>query len=430
MNKVCWLLCVFVALLLPVAGLAPAAQAQSAVLSADDIDYSRDEDSVTGRSRPEYDPQGIPVGAFRAYPSVGVTASYDDNVLRTPSDGKTDYFFSFAPDLNLVSQWSRHYLALHAGANRFQYSNLSSEDRTEWDVSAVGRLDIISGVGLSANLAKASTFESRTSRDQIGAAGPTPYQRSDARFIFSYDPYRFGVQVTGEFERYNYDETKLLPSFGGGVLNNDDRDRDVYQIQAKALYEFSPGYALFVRPGYRKVTYDLQTGRAAGRDSEGYTMDGGINLLLGQLVKGEIYFGYINQNLQGQEFQDLSGINYGAALRWYPTELITVRLDASRTPNVTTIVGASFSDERNVGVGIDYEARRNIIIQTDLTYTDTTLDGTTRRDEDFSARFGVRYLLNPYLVADTAFTRSVRNSTATGRGFSDDVVSFTLTAHI
>src|ERR1700712_320465 len=38
---------------------------------------------VMQRPRPEYDAKGIPLGAFRMFPSLDVNATYDDNVFRT-----------------------------------------------------------------------------------------------------------------------------------------------------------------------------------------------------------------------------------------------------------------------------------------------------------------------------------------------------------
>ena len=168
----------------------------------------------------------------------------------------------------------------------------------------------------------------------------------------------------------------------------------VYSMYTTAVYEFSPGYGVFVRPSFEKRVYDLDTGRAAGRDAQGYKLDGGVSLLLTRLITGEAYLGYINYDVEGINFPDLSGINFGAQLRWYPSELITVHLNASRTPNATTITGASVGDDHYVEVGADYEVLRNVILQGSVAYTDSLFRGTTRRDKDFGTLLGLRYLMN------------------------------------
>jgi hypothetical protein len=412
------------------AGNVGPAQSQIPNVELEDIESPLEDESVLGRPRPELDPLGVRLGGFLAFPSVALGASYDSNVLRKDSDAQHDWVFEMTPAFNLRSNWVRHYLAARASATRYRYSRLSSENRTEWNASAGGRLDILTGFNLSGAGSYESTFEERTSRDQAGAARPTPYTRSGARAALSYNPFRLGFQLGGELEHYDYGHTELVPEEGGGERNNDDRNRDVYSAYATALYEFSPGYGAFIRPSYEKRVYDLDTGRAAGRDSDAYKIDGGVSLLLTRLISGEAYLGYINYDFEGVNFQDLSGLNYGAQIRWFPTELITVHLNASRTPNATTITGASVGDDRYVSVGADYELLRNVIVQGSVAYTDSRFSGTERRDEDFGAQLGVRYLMNRYLTANLRIARTTRSSNVADAGFVDNILFVALRGHL
>jgi len=393
-----------------------------------DIETPLENESVLGRSRPEYDPIGLRLGGFLLFPTVDVGASYDSNVLRTDSDSQHDYIIQMTPRLNLRSNWIRHYLAARASATRYRYSRLSSENRTEWNASAGGRLDILTGFNLAGAASYESTFEDRTSRDQDGAARPTPYTQSGGRAALSYNPGRLGLQLGAEYEHYDYGHTELVPDFGGGERNNDDRNRDVYSMYATALYEFSPGYGAFVRPSFETRDYELNTGRAAGRDSNGFKLDGGVSLLLTRLITGEAYLGYIDYDFEG--FEDFSGINYGAALRWYPSELITVHLNASRTPNATTITGASVGDDNYVSVGADYELLRNVIVQGSIAYTDSRFSGTDRHDEDFATQLGLRYLMNRYITANLSVARTTRSSTSASAGFVDNILFVALRGHL
>jgi hypothetical protein len=395
-----------------------------------DIEAPFEDETVLGRSRPEYNPIGIPLGAFRAYPTANFGVAYDDNVLRTDSNAQHDWVFALTPGLYVRSDWVRHYLAARASATRYRYGRLSSENRTEWNATVGGRLDILTGFNLAGAGSYESTFEDRSSRDQDGAARPTPYTQSGARAAISYNPFRFGMQLGAAYERFDYGNTPLTPAFGGGERDNDDRDRDVYSMYTTAVYEFSPGYGVFVRPSFEKRVYDLDTGRAAGRDSTGYKVDGGVNLLLTRLVTGEAYLGYIHYDFEGANFADLSGVNFGARLLWSPTELITVHFNASRTPNATTIAGASVGDDRYVAVGADYELLRNVILRGNLEYTDSKFTGTSRRDEDFGAQLGVRYLMNRYLTANFGYSRTTRSSTSTGAGFVDNTLFLALRGHL
>jgi hypothetical protein len=392
-----------------------------------DIETPLERNSVLNRERPEYEPLGIRLGAFRVFPTANLNVVYDDNVLRTDSNALSDWAFSLTPAINVRSDWTRHYLAARASATRYRYARLSSENRTEWNATAGGRLDILTGFNLAGAASYDATYEDRTSRDQEGARRPTPYSETGARAAISYNPFRFGMQLGVGFQRYDYGHTELV---GGGERNNDDRDRDVYSMYTTAVYEFSPGYGVFIRPSFEKREYDLQTGRATGRDSTGYKIDSGVTLLLTQLVQGELFLGYINQDFEGANFADLSGLDFGGRIEWYPSELITVHFNASRTPNATTITGASVGDDRYVSVGADYELRRNVILRGGLAYTDSRFTGTSRRDQDVGAQIGVRYLMNRYLTADLTYLRTTRSSTSENSGFADNTLFLGLRGHL
>jgi len=429
MSKAWTLLCMGV-LSACIWGYASPAYSQSVGVNPDDIDSLPDEDSVLGRPRPEYSAQGVPLGGFRLYPAITLGTFYDDNVFRAASDKEGDTFFEFAPQLSLRSQWTRHSLGMRASATRYQFSKFSSENKTDWTIVGNGRVDIATGMAFSAALQHLSTSERRDSPDQINAAEPTPYEQTGAHLVFSYNPYRLGLQLAADFDRTTFGNTKVLAEAGGGEQDNHDRDRDDYTIVGTALYEFSPGYAAFLRPTYEKRIYDLQTARAQGRNTEGYRIDTGVNLLLSRLIRGEVYAGYIREDLEGPSFEDLSGLDYGASLQWFPSEVITVHLDASRIPAATTLVGASLRDDRTVEIGVDYEFRRNVIVQADFQYIDAQFEGITRHDRNFSTQVGVRYLLNPYLSANARFTHNNRDSTEGGRTFSDNVVAISVNAHL
>jgi len=238
------------------------------------------------------------------------------------------------------------------------------------------------------------------------------------------------VRLGGAFERYSFDPTKLTAAFGGGEQDNRDRNRDTFTAFITGLYEFSPGYGAFIRPSYSKRVYDVTSGRANGRDSDAYKVDGGLSLLLTELITGEAYLGYLRHDFAGANFEDLSGVDFGAAIKWYPSTLLTVHLDASRTPNATTLVGASSRDNRYVELGADYEVLLNLILQAGASYTNSQFDGIARRDEDINAFGGIRYLINSNFTVNANVVRSVRNSTEIGRGFVDHLLSFRITARL
>lgn len=372
---------------------------------------------VMARLRPAYDAKGLPVGGFRLRPALDVGASYDDNVYRTSTGKVSDAFFTINPSFRLTSQWSRHRLEIAGGMTQYLYDKRTSENRIDWYANADGRLDITRAASLSADGGYDVMHEPRYSADEPGgAAEPTQYARLHGGASFRYQPNRFGIELGGNYDRYRFDPTTLI---GGGVYNNADRNRDQLRATAKASYEFAPGYALFLRGTYDTRRFDTTAG--AARDSHGYRGDLGAKMFLSHLVQGEIFVGFSQQSFKAP-FKDVQAVDYGARLTWYATPLMTVHLTASRQFHDTTIAGASVTDDQAVGLSLDYELLRNLIIQSHVDLTDSRFVGTPRDDKLLEAGLTAKYLINRYMAAQMGYAFQRRSSSNEGQGFTDHVV--------
>src|SRR5262249_49567957 len=140
--------------------------------------------------------------------------------------------------------------------------------------------------------------------------------------------------------------------------------------------------------------FDLQTDRNGyNRGSHGYSLDGGAEFRLTDLLKGEAYAGYIEQDFH-TPLPNVSGVDFGAKLTWYPDALYTVHLSAERRLTDTTILGASLSDDRVVNLGVDYELLRNLILQGGVSYASSRFVGAPRNDTVWGASLQAQYLIN------------------------------------
>lgn len=376
----------------------------------------------------QYEAKGLPLGGFRLFPTLDLSANYDTNIYRTQSTTKNDYYFLENPGFNLQSQWGRHELDLFGALNAYQYSSLTNENHNDWNVGGRGRLDILRGIDLAGGGSYAILHESRTSPDQPGfAKTPTQFALSQADAVLEYHPYHFGFSLGGTIARYGYDPTTLI---GFPALNNTDRNRDEYVTYAKGSYEFSPGYAMFVQANYRDVQYDLTHDRnSLQRDNNGYSANFGLDMLVTDLVKGQIFVGYLNQRYQAP-LVDVSGFNFGANVDWSASALWTFHLMASRTLNGTTVNNASAQDDQMVRLGVDYSVLPNVMVQAHVGYTDSVFNGSPRDDKYTDTGIGVSYAMNHTVSAKLAYTFQNRDSTIPGQNFNDNVVAVGLNFHL
>lgn len=372
---------------------------------------------VMDRERPDYDAKGLPLGAgLRLKPSLDVGASIDDNVDRTSTAPQSDIYFTFAPSAVLSTDWAGGELQLTAGLARYQYASLTSENRTDWNVGLSTRADIWHDIGVSGSSSYGLYHEPRNSAEDAGnAATSTAYSLLHTDLGIEKQPDSFGVAVGGSFNRFDYRATPLI---GGGVQTNDDRDERTWGGYAKASYALDPDAAVFIRGSYDARRFDSAT----ARNSNGYRADLGADLFLSHLVRGEVFVGYVNLQFKAP-LPSIATVDYGAALHWYATDLLTVNLTAARTFNDTNIAGASVSDDKSFGLSLDYELLRNLIVQSHVGYTDSRFVGAGRTDRVLEAGLNVRYLLNRYMSADASYVWQDRSSNVVGGGFRDNTVS-------
>jgi hypothetical protein len=426
-EEVCLSLCSALA----VAVLLPASAFGQALTVPTYIGMTPEDVGVMDLARPEYDAKGIPLGGFRLFPTMTVSANYDDNAFRQPT-AQSDWFFEETPQLRLQSQWGRHFLEIYGGADNYNYDKFGHLNLTDWTTGADGRLDISRAFTASAAGSYGEYHESLESPNTVGfQESPNRYYKGHGEVTATYQPSALGFSAGASVDRYDWLDTQEI---GGGTLSNGDRNETESQAYLKSFYVFSPGYAGFIKASYDDRSFDDFFDRShLHRASNGYRVDGGLNVQLTHLIAGEFYLGYLEQHYAQDvptPLTNLSGLDYGVTLNWYATPVLTVRLTGSRTINDVIIDNASATDDKSIKLGADYEFRRDIIVQAHVSYIDSSFIGLSRRDEYPEAGVSVRYLMNRYMSWDLGYDYGERSSNSSGVDFKDNTVTLALNLHV
>lgn len=376
---------------------------------------------VLNRARPEYDAQGLPLGSFLLYPTLAFDLSGDDNIHRTTQSTLGDLFWTISPRLDLRSQWQQDILQLYAQLDDYQYDSHDTESRTNWVAGGRSETFVAAGTTVDLSASYLGTHESRASPDTPSLAlSPTAYTRAHVDATILNQPGPLGLSAGVILDRYDYDPTTLI---NGSIYDNADRDSDILELFSKASYEFGAGKSAFVRASYNLRSFDLRVDHNGyDHNSAGYRLDTGLQMMFTPLIKGTIFAGYLRQNFNAP-LRDVSGLDFGAQVDWYVTELVTVHLSAARTLADTTIAGASSEDERSGEVSLDYELLRNLILQGNAGYEDDIFSGATRRDHILTAGLTAKYLIDRHMNLYAGYTHATRDSNAAGGSFADNLAS-------
>lgn len=399
------------ALLLAAAGYLPA-QAQTDTENA--VEQARLDRQV------DYQAVGIDLGGFRLYPSIGLGLAHTSNVFRTAENAEADTYVIVSPGFEAISEWTRHQLQLTAGADIRSYADLSSEDRTDWRVRLNARIDVTRPLRILLSAGHDVRHEERGAPDAPGnAAEPTTVAETSARLAIDYREGRYGLKAEAAFSHFEWDATKLI---GLADRSNADRDRDELSGALTALYEFSPGYAAFVRAGALARNYDLDLDRdLVNRDMTRVGADAGLQFEMTTLLIGELTIGYRDYAFDDAAFPDVSSVNYGAAIRWYPTELTTLRFNVSRALEPTTLIGVSGALTTTYQARVEHELMRNLLLNATARLTREEFEGSTRDDDTTTLGLEARYLLNRYATISAGADYVERSSTVPSASYDETV---------
>jgi hypothetical protein len=367
-------------------------------------------ETVATRARPEIDPLGIRLGSFFLYPRLTVQQEYDDNIFATENDTEDDFITTIGPDFSLSSDWNRHALNVVGGFNKgiFWDSKNDRENFFDYFAGANGRVDITRDINVEAGGDFAHLHEGRTDPDGQQGREPAVYDRIGAFLNYNHQIGQFATTLLGKYTRYDYEDQV------GGV-NNDDRDRDVYEAGVRIGYDVNPEYQPFVRlTGNRRIYDDTPDDSGRDRDSYGGEVVGGVALDLGGLVFGDLFVGYLHQVYPDDD--DASGLTFGTAVDWNVTPLTTITATVTRSVKETTEAGASSYIATLGGLSVDHELLRNLILNANGAIGNNDYQGGSREDMIYTVGAGVRYLMNRHFYAalNYRFERRSADNDASG----------------
>ncbi len=368
---------------------------------------------------PKLEPVGARVGAFRAFLGLEGAAVVDSNVYATENNKRDDTYFKISPSIRLTSDTSAYKANFSAGADRYEYSKLDNESRTNWNINGDVVAELLRDTSVTFNAGFRRTTEERGAPDSpVTARSPVRYTSFTAGGGLAREVGRLQLRTIVDYEKLNFDDGRQGNNV---VINNDDRDRQYLALGGEISYEFSPGYRIYGRGLYDRVAYRLPLDDTGfNRDAKGYRLTGGVKFDLTNVISGETFVGYMHRNYKSPAFQNYGGLAYGANLRWNPTRLTTVSIFSNRGIQETTIVGYRGFISTNFGVRVEHDLTRFIQLQAGLRYDKNKyILGAIRapallppgRDDDLVfANAGLNYLLSRQVTFGANWEYAKRSS--------------------
>lgn len=387
------------------------------------------EDSVMERPRPQFDPLGIPIGGdaddpgspFVLLPRLETSLGWESNVFREEENTNDDFFIMSEATLELRSEFDEiHAFDITARGAIKRYFSETKNNWEEAEILANGLISVSEEVAIAGRLGSGYFHEERDDPDSPGASNNVnEYWRHLGFLSTDFTPGDFLFRVEGGAEIFDFEDN--------GSINNDDRDYDNYVVRTRVGYTLVPGVTAFVEPEYNWRIYDERfDDNGFERDSEGWSVIGGVTYDLTGVAFLEVGVGYFEQDYEDPSFGDTNGWAAASTLTWNPTDLMTVTGHVSRGVSETTLAGISGVVSTVVGVGIDYEITEQLLLNTLADYNWQDFRGSPREDDVFRGRAGLIYLVNEYAETGVSYEYAQRWSNAPMEDFQLHRVMLTL----
>lgn len=371
-------------------------------------------ETVMSRPRPDFDPIGYELGGFRAYPEAVVTIGYDDNIFRTQRNQTGDVISIVRPRLQLRSDFGQHRLDLSVEAAAGLYADNDAENFFDYRGDARGHIDLLRGLRLEAALTFEHGHEDRGSVESGGGAEPTEFDRMAALAVLAARSGRFRYRVGLGSTSIDYNDVGAI---GGGIVNNDDRDKVQVDAFARASMAVGASYRLFT------------SGTLTGSDFRSAMDDGGVNrdaVGISSVVGAEYdsgglwfargYVGHRQQVFQDAALGNVAGVIMGAQVTGNVTSLTTLSGSFDRDIVETSVAGASSYWDSVVSLRADHELLRNLIVSGTVRGRLSEFRGIDRSDRILGGGLSLRWLTNRSLWLTLDLDMDQRSSSGSARG--------------
>ncbi|MBW4329912.1 outer membrane beta-barrel protein [Stakelama sp. CBK3Z-3] len=372
--------------------------------------------SVLDRERPEYEPTGIPVGGFIAYPEVTAGVGYSDNVLGNTTVKRSDGFFALDPSILLESNWSRNSVTLSGGGNFRRFFDVTEKNEDGYHADATGRLDIKQGTYILGSAGIRRSYQAQYASDvPENTLGNIAYLRKQALLRGQYETGRFRIIGAANVVNLDFNDVRSL---GGTVIDQDFRDRTETVGAARLEYALSPDLSVFGEGDYKNIDHDQKLiGTVPNRDGHEFKLLGGVSFDLTALMRAHVGAGYIQRDFDAsQQYPRMSGLAFDTRIEYFPSGLSTVSLVVKREIEEAVTSGTSGYFADTAAIRVDHELLRNLLLYIGSQYQRNDFENLDRKDEIALFEGGANFLVSQEWALGGGLLYSRRSSSGAAAG--------------
>jgi hypothetical protein len=373
--------------------------------------------TVVERPHPELAPQGIGAGGFRLFPEISIEPGFSSNVLGSNVN---------SPKLRAQSQWSRHALNLSADLVAKRYATIPAKNEDGFRLRADGRLDLHGESNIVASLGFERTFEEQyTGSFPVNGGASISVRHPVASVRGTYVANRLRLIASAAYDGFNYSDTTTL---SGAALDQDYRDRKVYRLSGRVEYLFAADSAVFLQAIHRSTRYDDRSSVLTDRSSKEGRVVAGLVTDVTPIIRAALGIGYAERRYGQPGIRPVRDVVADLRVDYNVTQLSTFSLVGSRGIEEATIPNAAGYVASKIGLRVDHELLRNLMVNTGVDYQRDKFKGIARLDRLIRISAGAAYTMSRNVVITPALDYVHRRSSGAFAGPNFKEVRFVMRA--
>lgn len=354
------------------------------------------------------DTPGIRLGSFILRPSL--TTSIGNETTKSPGSSSVSRSFGQAElKGTLTSDWSLHQLTI-TGDGTYQ-RNIAGTGQTDpsLTIGADLRLDLPAESVAHLTGGYALTRESANDPNAVlGATDQSAVQTISAGASIERD---FGLLrglAALDLSRTTYGDVTLSD---GSKSSLEDRNRNAGNLRLRVGYELSPALIPFLEFSAGRTVFD-EDADALGyrRNATSYAGKGGVQVDLGEKLKGELGLGYERVTLSDARLAAIDAIVLDAAANWSPRRGTDITAGLATSVEPSFVAGQSGYINRALTLALRQEIGASLTARLNggVTWRSYRPENTAASEVISTAGAGLTYGINRYLdlTGDVSWERT------------------------
>ncbi|MFO1350176.1 MAG: outer membrane beta-barrel protein [Gammaproteobacteria bacterium] len=382
--------------------------------------------------------QEQPEAAVKLFLEGWAGIEYDDNVLRSPVDPKSDTAYIVAPRIRVKSFQEKFHWDATAGLEAADYQRVSGDDYVDYDIGWTSTWIVTEAstlVGFAKLRKDHQLIGDNPGDPERNAKEATKFWRGDLGLDWTFKPNRWLFDLGANARYFNYDNTERDD---GTLIFEDDRDRTEFDPLVRVGYRVTAKLQPYVYGAYNVRSYrnNIENIEPFDRDSHGFAS--GVGIAYGAKqddLFADFSIGYLHQSYSAAIFRDVNDFGIHGEIAWRITPRFTLAGDVDRSLQETTLDAASSYLLTRTQVSATYDLLQNVSLIAKGRYADydfqideARTQKPGRNDDVYELGLGVKWRLPHDLFFDVYYNFKNRDSTDAGVEYDSHAVRLAIGA--